>query len=640
MQKTAPIINTFISLFFVIIFSISGFSQAVTPAMLRVGMAYKITQNIEWSNESSFSSFTYGVFTDDSEVSDAFSKNLVKATWKGKPIKVKKLASISEIKDLQAVYIGPNNAPFLKEILEKTSSQGILLMSDKATDKKSVMINFYNDANQLKFEINKANIINGGLKIGPQLVLLGGTEIDVAQLYKDTQQNLDKEKDKVKQQQKDLDVMKVEIDAKKLEIEKQRSEIEKQKAELEKQKAEIENQKKTLAVLNENVVKQQKALEEKVKILDEQVKKIADQELAIKEQEKVMQERTDKLDKVTAEIDKQQARIREQKMILLQQNATIELQKNLIYVFGVFALLLVALGFFIFRSYQMQKKFNKTLASKNEIIEKGSKLLEIEKEHTMNSIHYAKTIQNAVLPSPVEMNHHIRSFVIFRPKDIVSGDFFWFHHIKAENGDSEKILAASMDCTGHGVPGAFMSMIGNSLLNEIVKEKKIYSPAAILEMLDKNVKHALKQGDSDNNDGMDACMVLIERTNQDTPVKMTFCGAKRPLYYMLPSTNQLELLKGDRKSIGGAIQKVREVSFENQVMEMPKDTKLFLTTDGFVDQNNQNRDKFGRKNFEQLIVEAAGKSLYDQQIILEQALDKHKGEVAQRDDITLVGIQI
>ncbi|MFN0048904.1 MAG: YfiR/HmsC family protein [Cytophagales bacterium] len=640
MNRTFQIYALTVILLFSTLISANVKAQTVTPSILRAGMAYKISQNIEWSNESAFTSFTYGVLTEDEEVFNAFNKNLTKATWKNKPIKVKRLNSISEIKDVNVVYIGTNYTPYLKEILEKTNTQSILLMSEKAVDKKSVMINFYNDNNQLKFEINKANIINGGMKIGPQLVLLGGTEIDVAQLYKDTQQNLDKEKDKVKQQQHDLDIMKVEIDIKKQEIEKQHVEIEKQKAELEKQKVEIENQKKTLVVLNENVVKQQKTLDEKLAILAEQVKKIADQELSIKNQETEMKEKAAKLDLVTVEIENQQKRIKEQKLILLKQNATIQLQQNLIYVFGVFALLLVALGFFIYRSYQLQKKFNKTLASKNEIIEKGAQLLELEKEHTMNSIHYAKTIQNAVLPSPEEMNKHIRSFVVFQPKDIVSGDFFWFHHVAELQDNTEKIIVAAMDCTGHGVPGAFMSMIGNSLLNELVKEKQMTSPSEILHHLDKNVRHALKQGESDNNDGMDACMCLIERKKGDSSVKLTFCGAKRPLYYMLPDTNKLEMLKGDRKSIGGAIKKVREVNFENQTMNLPKDTKLFLTTDGFVDQNNLNRDKFGRKNFEQLIVEAAGKSLGDQQSILENALIKHKGEVAQRDDITLVGIQI
>jgi hypothetical protein len=172
---------------------LQGYAQNISINHIKAGMSYKFAQNLEWPNESSFTVFTIGVLTDEIEVAKSFSNDLNKVTIKQKPIKVKHFSKLSDVTEVQALYVGPSFSKKIHTIVNELAPRHVLVISDEATDKRDVMINFYVENNLLKFEINKANIINAELKIGASLILLGGTEIDVAKLYKDTQQNLEKE---------------------------------------------------------------------------------------------------------------------------------------------------------------------------------------------------------------------------------------------------------------------------------------------------------------------------------------------------------------------------------------------------------------------------------------------------------------
>jgi serine phosphatase RsbU (regulator of sigma subunit) len=618
---------------------------APSPGLVKAALVYKYAQNMEWDNESTKSRYVFAVLSNDADVIKNFK------SFNGKPIKSKPMSvlifkSVEEITKSDVIYVDAEFAASIKDVLSKTKGNSTLLVSFNATDKKSVMINMNDEAGKIKFEVNKANILSEGMHVGPNLLLLGGSELDVAQLYKESQSNLEKEKETVKAQQRDLEQKEQEIQSKKAEIEKQRAEITKQHEEITKQKEEIEKQKAEIRLQTENlnklkgdVSKQQAALAEKTRQLEEQVAKIKAQEVAIERQEAEMKEGRAKLEAQMHQIAETEHKIAKQKRVLLLQSAKIGLLENLNYVFAFILFLMVGLAFFIFRSYQIQKKGKKLMEEKNAQIALFASKLEIEQESTMNSIKYAKTIQNAILPQHSIMSKIVENFVIFRPKDIVAGDFFWFHHVEAVGAEPERIFIGALDCTGHGVPGAFMSMIGTSLLNEIVKEKKIYSPADILHNLNYGVMTALKQGQSDNNDGMDACLILIERRPNEQP-KVIFSGAKRPLLYVLPETTEIIELKGDRKNIGGAIRKLRVVDFTNQEVTLPVGTMIYMTTDGFADQNDIHRAKFGMHRIHKVIHETVSMPVDTQKNAFETALDEHQGAAEQRDDITLIGVKL
>lgn len=254
-------------------------------------------------------------------------------------------------------------------------------------------------------------------------------------------------------------------------------------------------------------------------------------------------------------------------------------------------------------------------------------------EQITASIRYAKTIQKAVLPFDERIASQLDFFVLFRPKDIVSGDFYWYSYV-----DSISFIAV-VDCTGHGVPGAFMSMIGTQLLNKIVNEDKVSSPAQILKELDEGVRWALKQETSNNHDGMDTCLCKIEKMNEiDT--KITFSGAKRPLFYYQSNKKLLSRIVGNRKSIAGYRENDSLISFENSEIMLQKNDMIYLTTDGYVDQNNKNRKRLGTKKLKQIFSKIACNELFEQKQILETELDTWQENEYQRDDITIVGVRM
>jgi len=287
---------------------------------------------------------------------------------------------------------------------------------------------------------------------------------------------------------------------------------------------------------------------------------------------------------------------------------------------------------------EIRQQSEELVAQKDELLVKNE---EIEEAHgsIQSSIKYAKSIQNSILPIHANMDKFFNSFVLFMPKDIVSGDFYWFAHLPAKAGYTEKVFLAAIDCTGHGVPGAFMSLIGNRLLNEIVVEKKIVAPRLILEELHKGVIKALKQDVRDNNDGMDVCLIRLEYC-KDGIQRLKFAGAKRPLFYHKKGEQEVKMLNGDRKSIGGTQKKRTNVQFTDQEIELVPGDKAWLSTDGLIDQNNSTRKRYGTPRFTQLLNKLVKEDLLTQETGILTSLIQYQGAEEQRDDITVIGIEI
>ncbi|WP_299465891.1 7TM diverse intracellular signaling domain-containing protein [uncultured Microscilla sp.] len=300
------------------------------------------------------------------------------------------------------------------------------------------------------------------------------------------------------------------------------------------------------------------------------------------------------------------------------------------------------------------------IIAQNEFIAETNLELKRQGKQTRESIQAANVIQQAILPRDERLNELFIAdyFVLYQPKDIVSGDFYWVSKVNTalqldnlslpEEGiqlttkrltvsRNETIFLAVVDCTGHGVPGAFMSMIGNSLLNEIVNEARILSPAKILTRLHEKVQQELKQNqDSRLNHGMDVCLCKLEQMPEKN-VKLTFTGAKRPLYYI--KEGKFGELKGDRMSIGGWSKKARE-SFTEQTLELQGGDILYLTTDGYADNPNPQRKSFGTSRLKKLLADQAGIAIKQQHESLINALVNYQGDADQRDDITIVGVEI
>jgi serine phosphatase RsbU (regulator of sigma subunit) len=265
-------------------------------------------------------------------------------------------------------------------------------------------------------------------------------------------------------------------------------------------------------------------------------------------------------------------------------------------------------------------------------------ILEIKNRNITDSIRYAQTIQQSILPSVKELEKAFQSyFIVYKPKDIVSGDFYWLTQVEMSYGQYKTFVAA-VDCTGHGVPGAFMSMVGSNSLNEIIKIRKEYEPAKILELLDIAVVGALKQYDKTNNDGMDICLCLVE--TQNSAIKVTFSGTRRPLYY-IKDDGKLAEIRGDRSSIGGLRKHDdKQKTFTNHELLLHEGNSIYLTTDGIADQNNIEKTKFSTQRLKNLLETNAIFDVETQKQLLENEITTYMQGVEQRDDITIIGIKL
>ncbi|HTF04678.1 MAG TPA: SpoIIE family protein phosphatase, partial [Bacteroidia bacterium] len=248
------------------------------------------------------------------------------------------------------------------------------------------------------------------------------------------------------------------------------------------------------------------------------------------------------------------------------------------------------------------------------------------------SIQYAKRIQYAILPELDFIYRHFpESFIFYRPKDIVSGDFYWF----AEK-DGRKIMVCA-DCTGHGVPGALMSVIGHNLLNQIVLEKGITSPDEILNRLNAGVMVALKQGHHDEDhtrDGMDISIGVFTEGSRE----MLFAGALRPL--ILIRKGVLSKIDSDRFPIGGNLYQKETIFTLHKVMLEPGDM-LYMFSDGFADQfGGAKGKKFMVKRLLELLIDMEPQPLAEQAARLEEAFDGWKDNFQQVDDVLVVGIRV
>ena len=340
-------------------------------------------------------------------------------------------------------------------------------------------------------------------------------------------------------------------------------------------------------------------------------------------------------------------------------------------------ILLILLSLFIFRSYNTKKKANLTLKLKNaeifqqkeeietqrdeitaqkDDIEKHHKTVLHQKRNIESSIIYAQRIQEAVIPNSDFIKQYLKDyFILFKPRDIVSGDFYWTAKI-TKNGTTNLIIVAS-DCTGHGVPGAFMSMLGISFLNEIVNRIEKLQANLILNQLRELIIKSLHQRDfkSESKDGMDIALTIIEPENKT----LQYAGAYNPLYlirnkkYDLPSIEKeqsrlhnidkceynLFEIKADRMPIG--IYFKDNPSFNNYKIQLQKEDKIYLFSDGYADQfgGKLNR-KYTYKNFKNLLLKNNRETMNQQHKILEQTHNKWKQDFNQLDDIIIIGIQI
>ncbi len=347
---------------------------------------------------------------------------------------------------------------------------------------------------------------------------------------------------------------------------------------------------------------------------------------------------------------------------------TIQRKQNVTNLFIIIAIIVALFMVYVFINFRRTKKMNTLLTKTNdEINRKNGEItkqrdqlehvtaelrqrnddIEAVNESINSSIKYAARIQTAMLPNADFIHKHFPDgFLYFHPREMVSGDFYWFSEVKsqrppslfrrkdASEDDGSKLILSVIDCTGHGVPGAFMSMLGDAMLNQIINLQKIVQPDQILNELHKLVRTTLQQETTENNDGMDAAIIVVDKATH----KLQFAGAKNPLIYI--QDGKAEKINGDLKSIGG-IQKEEEHTFTCHELDITAPTTIYIYSDGYQDQFGGDKGrKFMAKRFRELLVENATLPFDQQNELLYKKFIEWRGTTIQMDDTTILGVKV
>jgi len=358
---------------------------------------------------------------------------------------------------------------------------------------------------------------------------------------------------------------------------------------------------------------------------------------------------------------------KEDEIEILEQQSEIEQLKSrrqrwFIIGTGVVGLLILALALGLYNRMRYIRETNRKInAQKDEIesqrdeieaardqIQKQHDTVFHQKEMITDSISYAQRIQSALLPSESLLGELVpEHFIVFKPKDIVSGDYYWVKEVQ------DHVVIVGADCTGHGVPGAFMSMLGITLLNDLIGDRCYNAPSAILEQLRSKIKEMLAQeGNGDEQkDGMDLALVIFNKNNRE----LHYAGANNPVYIirdkkqangkdLVPYLSidnedyQLFEIKGDRQPIGVHWE---ETAFTNHSVMLEENDAFYLFSDGFVDQyGGEQRKKFKSLPFKRLLLSIQGEKMSKQGHILENTFENWRGDVEQIDDVSVIGVKV
>lgn len=556
--------------------------------------------------------------------------NLAKTrkTIQDKPVQIVKFNSESQIVHTQLLYVNKSSGFNINRVKDQLEGHQTLLLTEGYEFRES-MINFIGvEGGVPKYSVNEDMINDAGMKVNTNLLFQAvKTKEDWENLFGQANEQIIAQRDTIREQ---LEMITA-------------------------QKAEIIRQKDLLDSLDRQIAEKERSLNEKQRELDRQVIQIGRQQGEItKQQETILaqqqevQSQKDTLQSQKAMITNQLAEIDQQLKLIAEQEGRIKLQleaiekQKLILYFVLFALLLVSfLGYYIYRGYRIKKEANIKLEEKNRTISAQKDEIEkqrdiaaaqrdqiaYQKKHITDSIMYAKRIQTALMPSLELFSEKMEHFVLYKPLAIVSGDFYWV----STQGNLQVIICA--DCTGHGVPGAFMSMLGVTMLNEIVVGRRILMPDQIIEHLRQGIIKALKQvaGEDSVKDGMDieVCLVDFEKD------KLYFSGANNPLY--LVRNGELVHYRADKMPV--AIH-YRMTPFTLHEIDLRKGDAFYIFTDGYADQfGGPKEKKFMSNQLKETLLSMDGMPMIRQGERLAEIFDNWKGNNPQVDDVTVIGVR-
>ena len=646
-------INTFL-LIVVFSFKLSAQTSPITLAKLKSIYIYNFTRFFEWKNQSTKTEFTIGVLGADTLIKKELDKLALTKKITNLPIRVISFKSIADIIYTEILYIDVEKTPEFK--LNK-KDKNTLVITENNRDLNNAMIAFFIDANnKQKFAVNEVNIKRADLIMKSELNDISVRQFKISGLNS----KLDEEKaskwksvfDKFSEAVKNNSS---EINLSKNEAAEVLSTMDANKKTISEKEERLSVQEKTLWYQESEIKTQQKNLAKQKDKIDEQLNSILNQEqkLRLQEQKLELTIKQNKAQEADLEITKkevaiQQQKINNQKSVLLNQQNDIDKQnkklisqlgqinsqKTILYL-AAFLVLIIAIALIVaYKGNKNKQKANVLLSQQKTEINLQRELVEEKQKEILDSINYAKRIQYSLLASNKLLNENLpEHFLFFKPKDVVSGDFYW--GASTGSATNKKFILVTADSTGHGVPGAIMSMLNISCLNESINADKLTQPADILNATRKKIiEHLLNDGSAEGGkDGMDCSLVSFDFENK----KLIYAAANNPVWIIRDKT--FIALAADRMPVGKHDKD--SVPFTQHEFDLQSGDMVYTLTDGFPDQfGGPKGKKFMYKQLENLLISISHESMEIQKQKLEDVFENWKGDLEQVDDVCMIGVRV
>lgn len=621
----------------IFIFSLLQVQGAIDrDSKVKAGLIFKFAHTIEWKNPKELTDFRIGVLGANDNVVNEL-KRITNRKREGKfLISVIVFRSIAEVTQTEVLFV--DHAKFKNFALSDLKGH-TLLITDNNLDMNRTMLAFIEGNKKLNFEINKENLLNAGLKLTGGFVGLakktirisddnmddfdleeetGSVEVPVVTASEPVASTPDPSTTTTVASRKNSRIEKKEAQksaaASQAEFLKREAEIKKKEVEINSQMDQVLSQKQKL---DQQLKSETLTTEEKIKLQEVKID-LTKQEYGLREN--VVNNKKKEYENLQAELEKLNTKY----LTVIKE---LNLQKVLnIMIVAMIGFIIVAL-FIVYRNYRSKLAANVLLESQKVEISAQKRIIEEKNHEVLDSINYSKRIQAAILPDMHEIEKNLSDFfILYKPKDIVSGDFYYF------NTANNDVFIAAADCTGHGVPGAFMSLVG-------FKESKIANaqfstPGLILKALNNGVKETLKQTNEEaTGDGIDIGLIRL-RGNQ-----LAYSGANRPLWIIKKNSFSIIEVKATKSAIGGFTKSNQE--FEEHTIDLEKGDCVYLFSDGYADQFGGDKNKkLTTKRFKDFLVTVKSHPMKDQRKELENFVEKWRGPNEQVDDILVIGIRI
>lgn len=630
------------------LFVFSGIATAQTREPVfeqKAKLLYHIPRYLLWENGSQAQAqmITIGLVNADEELSQSLKKYAKRPYQNGVKVVVREFASVENAvsdKSLSVLFV-PYTGDFVSamNLLKYTP---VVIISDNYSDRTEVMIDFSDEKSGLvTFGFNTANLRKEGINVMSDMTrLLHGEDISKDAIIKEQSEQLSEKEEELNQKQRLLDEKEKEIFQKQQQIEIQNRNMAIQSRGIQNQVEKLERQQEEMQSLKRQQEKIKKELDEAETNLKKRnaeavavAHELERQRNEVEAQHEVAKRQLDRINQINEEIKTKESELK-------QLDLKNQLLNNIILASMMVLVVFLIMLFFIAKLYVGKRRDNQKLVRQNEQIEEQNVEITAQKDEItaqkdkiVESIRYAQKIQQAVMPPQEYFSKYLPDhFIMLKPRDIVSGDFFWGNDI------GDKFVFTAADCTGHGVPGAFMSLLGIAFLNDItarMTEDNI-SAGEILTLLRSDIITYLRQTgrDDEQKDGMDMAVCVYDRKN----FKIQYAGAHNPLILI----HNGELLQTDADEMPIGYYENQTERFTNHELKVEKGDMLYLFSDGYADQfgmSGGKRRKYMIKNFRDFLMQIHTLDLPVQKQRLEENLDNWRGNLKQLDDVLVMGVR-